>query len=338
MLREAAPRWLHALVEHAEAYAREVLGLRLIFERQEPMPQLPRFLTDRFQFVAASLEGRPLLFMAHSPRHEQTPANITRMLTEASRRLGQPVVYLTDAIAGFNRRRLMDQRVPFLVPYNQLFIPQHLLDLRETFANTLKPQTVNHVSPTTQKVLLASLFGVPIEHVSASELARSLGNSPMAIARAFDELRTAKLAKVEEAGREKKIRLVARGQDLWNLALPRLRSPVRKRRRVKRATDEVVGLFAGESALADYTMLNEPRVDTIAVDSSNWTRLQKHFEDVVDEWEPGSIVVETWSYDPLVLSNDEKKVDRLSLYLSLRDHQDERVQGEVRRLIEEMPW
>ena len=46
---------------------------------------------------------------------------------------------------------------------------------------------------------------------------------------------------------------------------------------------------------------------------------------------------QVWKYNPKMLST-EGVVDKLSLYLSLKDNDDERIQIELERLINEMSW
>jgi hypothetical protein len=53
--------------------------------------------------------------------------------------------------------------------------------------------------------------------------------------------------------------------------------------------------------------------------------------------EYGTNVVEVWRYDPRLLSKTET-VDKLSLYLSLKDNEDERVQIELENLMNEIQW
>jgi hypothetical protein len=53
--------------------------------------------------------------------------------------------------------------------------------------------------------------------------------------------------------------------------------------------------------------------------------------------EYGDIKVEVWKYSPALLSEDEW-ADRLSLYLCMKDSEDERIQMECDTLIEEMEW
>lgn len=50
-------------------------------------------------------------------------------------------------------------------------------------------------------------------------------------------------------------------------------------------------------------------------------------------------MVEAWKYPALVMQENGKQyVDKLSLYLSLQDDNDPRVEGELERLINEIIW
>ena len=51
----------------------------------------------------------------------------------------------------------------------------------------------------------------------------------------------------------------------------------------------------------------------------------------------GSFALEIWNYAPILLAKGDA-VDRLSLYLSMKDHADERIQIALENLIEDMPW
>lgn len=53
--------------------------------------------------------------------------------------------------------------------------------------------------------------------------------------------------------------------------------------------------------------------------------------------EPQSIELEIWNYSPLLFQEDNV-IDRFSLYLSLRDNVDERVQSALEKMMEEVVW
>jgi len=41
------------------------------------------------------------------------------------------VVYVRTRMTAFNRKRLIEQKVPFIVPGNQMYLPTLAIDLRE---------------------------------------------------------------------------------------------------------------------------------------------------------------------------------------------------------------
>lgn len=333
MLNADAPLWLKSLAEKAEAYVLDLLGVRLQLVRRRDMEDLPRFLTDQFEFVQGKLLDTDLLFMAQSPKRQTTPANVARLWREADKRSPLPVVFLADAVSGFNRKRLLDQRTPFLVPKSQLFLPGLFVDLRDNFRAPREQAEVERISPAAQKVVLAALLGKDVEGVSASVLARRMKYSAMTLSRAMDDLKAAGLAEIEDVGKERQIAFGSHQAQLWRDALPLLRNPVRKRRRLRRLRDHGPGLAAGESALAHFTMLSEPRTPTVALAASAWLRCEGDFGEPVDRWDESGVIVETWSYDPEFLGA-HGYVDRFSLYLSLRDSDDERVKLALDELLE----
>jgi DNA-binding transcriptional ArsR family regulator len=333
MLDADAPLWLKSLAGQAEAYVFDLLGVRLKLVRRRDMESFPRFLTDQFEFVQGKLLDTDLLFMAQPPKRQNTPANVARLWREADKRSPMPVVYLAGAVTGFNRKRLLEQRTPFLAPKSQLFLPGLFVDLRDNFRAPRGQVEVERISPAAQKVVLAGLLGIEVEGVSASVLARRMKYSAMTLSRAMDDLRAAGLAEIEEAGKERQIAFVSHKAQLWRDALPLLRNPVRKRRRLRRLHDHGPGLVAGESALAHFTMLSEPRMPAVALAASTWLRFEEDFGEPVDPWDENGVIVETWSYDPELLGA-HGYVDRFSLYLSLRDNGDERVTLALDELLE----
>lgn len=53
--------------------------------------------------------------------------------------------------------------------------------------------------------------------------------------------------------------------------------------------------------------------------------------------EPQSYEIELWNYSPLLFQEDDV-VDRFSLYLSLQDNADERVQSALEKMMEDALW
>jgi len=174
--------------------------------------------------------------------------------------------------------------------------------------------------------------------VTPKEAAARLGYSAMTMTRAFNELAATGLADVSSIGKERHLRLVAAPQDTWTKGLPVLRSPVKKRVCIQQVEQAAKGPRAGLTALAEFTMLAPPTRATQALRQKDWAslRLQHKVVEVPDQ-DPDAVEIEVWSYAPAQFAENDL-VDPLSLYLSLRDSEDERIAGSLEELMEKVKW
>lgn len=318
-------------------YLAEVLGEQVAVRPWEGEKGLPLFLRERYTFLAARLLENPILFMAARTPDEETPATIRKHLAQAKEKAGRTVVYVRDGVTSYNRRRLIEHRIPFIVPGRQMYLPPLGLDLRERFDQKRRPGDA--IGPSTQAILIHILLrGLDDSPVTAVHLKPRLRYSPITLSRAFDELEAAGLAESTTVDRTRELRLVAPRRTTWEKALPLLRSPVQRLAHATGEIHELRGLVAGLSALALRSMLAGPSNPVVAVSREDWQScIQRGAVETLPMREPGAVDVEVWMYPPHILS-DGDAVDPLSLYLSLRADADERVQGALDRLLEEMPW
>lgn len=324
------------LVEATEAYARDILDWNLVLEPAGPTG-LPFHITSRYRLLEGSLFNTPCVFLLAAEDLE-TPAIIARHIDQVRAVFPQrPIIFVAEALDSHNRRRLIAKRIGFIVPHNQFFAPELAMDLREHF-RARSPAPVDHLSPTSQLLVLGILNQGGLSSFIPSQLAQAFGCSAMSMGRAFDELQGIGLAQVAVHGRERRISFALKGRDLWTSAYPYLRSPVRKVRCLRGRPGDLPLLLAGESALARYTMLGYPRTDTFAAPASDlksWGKIVDLPE--ADRGDPDAFALETWAYDPRVLERDGM-VDPLSLYLSRQGETDERIQMACDELIEGFAW
>jgi len=331
--------WVNRLAAQADAYIHALFGEHLALEPMTVRGPLPFFLTDKYVFLKGAVFGKPCIFMAVPAGDLEPPAATAKHWSQVRAALGgdEVVVVLTDAVSFHNRQRLIAHRVPFLAPGNQLFIPDLAMDLREHFRAEPK-QVPARLTPAAQVMILAIVLGKPLDGATPSHLGRQFGYSPMTMGRVFDELQALELAEIRNAGRERLITFHDHGKGLWERARLLLQSPVRKSRTVARPPEPLHAPIAGESALAYYTNLSYPRQETRAVPAREWKTLNRPFNlERRDFGDEEGLRIETWSYDPGLLSH-EPAVDRLSLYLSLEDRRDERLDQAAEALLEDMPW
>lgn len=331
------------LEHHLPEYLHQTLGIRPQTAAWDGATRLPAFLTARYRFARIELEARELLLMLDEDANPETPATIRKHAEQARAKWTGPIVYVRREITAYNRKRLIEQRVPFIVPGNQMYLPQLGLDLREYFRAPAPTQ--RKLRPATQAVLILLLLERRDDGATAAALAPRLGYTTMTLSRAFDELESVGLATCEASGRERVLRFHASPRDIWERAQPWLIDPVKSRHFVSTAP---VGLRAGHDALARHTMLAEPATPVTAIGQKQWRAfIDEHPDAEVPNREDAMTEVEVWKYEPRAYPVGARDlpgvVDPLSLALSVtglspKGAADERVEQAIDLLLEQLGW
>lgn len=307
-------KYPHTLVVN---YLSETLGIKVKATLWESEQALPLNLRGNYETLDLRLEGHPFMLLL-SENTELTPAMIDKHLAWFERRCGLRGIFATPAMEAYTRKRLIERKIPFIVPGNQLYIPDLGLDLREHFKKAR--QSVSKIGPLTQVLTLQNLLQHPeSDGFTVTEIASRLPYSKMSMSRSIDELVSAGLAERAAEGRERRVHFLNAGQELWQNARPYMRSPVKTRVYLE-GLDEALQYAAGLSALDELTQRNEASRQVWALSEKRWKEIQKSQNSlrIVPEAsrEDAAIELEIWRYDPGLLSSG-RCVDPLSLALSL---------------------
>ena len=318
-------------------YLCQVLGDVSPLAPWEQVTSLPFYLQDRYQVSTAIIVGTPCLLILARDAGGETPAVVRKHLQAVQRHFTGPVIYVVEHITSYNRKRLVEQRVPFVVPNKQMYLPSLGLDLREQFSTKVDTRE-KPLGAVAQVLLLRELFQPGFYSVAAKLLAEQMDYSAMTIGRAFAELTDKNLAELEKIGREKQLKFLHRGKELWLEAQQYLADPIKKRIWVEGDLYSAQVPAAGETALAHYTMLSEPKCPVVAISAREWPS-QKEFLNLneLPSCDGYGIQVELWSYKPCLIK-EGNYVDELSLYLSMRGNNDERIAMAADELAGEMKW
>jgi hypothetical protein len=266
-------------------------------------------------------------------------ARVRTQIQKIAAATGMPVVYVPPTLASYERKRLIEQHVPFLVPGNQLYLPDLGVDLREHFRKPRQP-TDEALSPSAQAIVIAALLDQPWRpERAAPELAGRLGYTPMTWSRASREIAATGVAEIHIVGRARNVRFLQGPKETWERIRGRLRSPVK---RVALATPpqgqrKTIATRAGLSALAVQTMLAEAQTACYAFDAAGWQAARDAGWVEQPVADSGTVEVQIWAYRTDIAKSGPN-VDPLSLWLSLQDADDERVQAALDELMEAIPW
>jgi hypothetical protein len=317
-------------------YLREVLSISLEMGPWEGAASVPVFLREAYGFAVGKGLDAPCLFLLDRDLQPLTPVAIRKHVFEVGKKWTGDVVYVARAVDSSRRKQLIDQRVPFVVPGNQAYLPMLGTDLREHFRHVRG--AADTLGPATQAVLLHALHHGERDSYSPRDLASALGYSGMTLTRAFNELESAGIGRHYSQGKRRLMELKGSRRALWEIALPLMRSPVTRRVSIEGSAVPLGTPAAGLSALAIYTNLAEPDSPVSAVTNAEWAALKgRMLRNVGSAQASFSIEIELWSYPPASVVGG-KAVDRLSLYLSLRETRDERIEAALEDLLEGMQW
>ena len=290
--------------------------------------KLPISVAGNYELYNGQILGKDVLFAFIEDGNIITPVQTKKQLDIIQRKTGMIAILVFEHIYSYNMSRLVAQKINFVIPNKQMFMPSLLLDLKTV--NTIDGEsTTDSISPLTQCLLLYHLEKESISGKTSYELADKLSVSYASINRALRWLVSKDLIKLEGV-KTKTVQIDISNRELWNKALPMLVSPIEQ----LYYTDAILEgqLVSGVNALASYTMLNDESRQCWAV-----TKKELKTFAIVTDKQFGENEIQVWKYNPKMLST-EGVVDKLSLYLSLKDNDDERIQIELERLINEMSW
>lgn len=324
------------LVNLFKRYLHDTLGVTASVSKQKKLKTLSFFLQDNYDFFQIKLLHEDFIVLSLKNDETFTPATIRQHSQIVSEQLEKKVIFLSANITSFNRKRLIERKVPFVIPGNQMYLPDLGLDLREHFIK--KKTKLTLFGPSTQTVILYTLIKKLTGPVTPSELSEKLGYSRMTMTRSIDEIEAAGLADVSIEGRERLVYFDQNRRELWEKALPLMKTPIKQSVWIKSLADKLTVCAAGLTALAQYSMLNSPILPVYAIAAGDWKQYKdSSFFELLPYSDEAECQLEVWHYSPYLLVNGTT-VDQFSLYLSLRDVEDERVEAAVEKMMEDIKW
>ena len=84
-------------------------------------------------------------------------------------------------------------------------------------------------------------------------------------------------------------------------------------------------------------MLSEPTYPEYVISRDDWKAMEKMDAEKIPVEESGTCLLQLWCYEPRILLVDGS-VDPFSLYLSLQDENDERIEMALEEMMEQYAW
>ena len=267
--------------------------------------QIPVVLKDKYECTTTALFGVNVVLCFPKETDSLTPAKLQNHMQLFTAKLGMPSIVVMDDIPSYNIQRLIVQRINFIITGKQMFAPSLLLDLRKM----PKPnKDIKEDIPPFAQCLILYNIEVEILCHTINEIMDIFNVSYSTANRAARWLQSKNLT-ISLKGKAKRLQFAKQGRDLWEASIIYLTTPIEK----------VVYTNTIPSKALSTTIFNDYEIEPI--EANCYAVCKDDLKDITVS-EIGRFKIEVWKYNPVILAGLKKHVDKLSLYLSLRDKED----------------
>lgn len=288
------------------------------FEKQKLWPGI----TVAFDIYTFTFNGQEMLLLKNVEDISYSPLQQRKISERIEGILDLPSVFYFENLPTYERDRLVAQGVYFIVGNKFAYLPT-------LFANRRLSNDVvggKELLPSAQYILLFHLQFHSLNDKTFRDLEKIMPYKYATISKAVQQLKAKGLVETTKVGRsDNLLKFDSDPRSLWEKAQPYLTSPVKKVVYLPNEINE--GEIGGVSALSHYTMLAPEKAPT-RVFTKFEHKLTSTYEDIQR--------IEIWKYPPII--KEEGYVDKISLYLSLKDDKDPRVEKELEIMINQIPW
>ena len=317
----------------------QIFNLRIAPKPLAVQDKLPFFYSEYYKFFTANFTFQQCILLQYQGNYLSIP-RIKHHFQEIPKLLNidaHCVLWLSNATVA-QQTRLLENQIPFFVEGKAIFLPfLPYMGIRiDSTKNNFKQQVYNQFSVATQCIFLYLLLQ-DSKLCKVRDLKKYLQLSQATISRGLNDLFRRNLLEVSGYNTRKRYERIDR-HDFWKNGRKYLISPIAKRYYMDELVrqNDIETYHAGESALANLSILADPLHSCIAISKGESDKLQKCATSPNDLYTEQYSIIEIWRYHPGLFADKERNVDLFSLYASLGDLlDDERVLSEIENLIEE---
>ena len=301
-----------------------IFGIPIKYEIWNKKSSMPLYIAGSYDFRTAYISDKRCIMMKPKEELVTLPA-LKKQIVKIQEVDRVPIVLELRAVSSYRRKSLIENNIPFITE-KQVFLPfigTMLTDEKEPEKRTEK------FVFSTQQLFLLYLYSKK-KRLYISEDTKKLPFTAMTLTGAVKQLEDTDLFLVTKDGVNKVIESKYGRSEVFEKTKQYLSTPVRKAGYIDKLQVTSDMVYAGETALAEKTMLNPNKVITYAVSDKNFDK-KILIDELIDPEK--QVRLELWAYEPKMFSNDNS-ADNLSVVLSFRDNSDERIEEAVEKLTE----
>ena len=324
------------VMENTIAYIQKTLGadIEITKANKDVRDKFPLYINNTYDMWNAVIFDKEALLLVKNTQEHLTPMQYQKHKELLEKKTGMLIIFILSDMKAYDRNRLTQKKINFIIKDKQAFIPQLFIDLKDYLPKT---KTITEaLQPAAQLIILYHLQRKQLGGFTYKDLANMLDYSYLTISRAAGNLVNLGLCETE-GNKEKTLVFKATKKELWKKALPYMKSPIKKTLFINDELPKNLIFISDIDALAFYSDLNNDRQKHYAIYHSEFIKLVKEgFIKETSQYD-GDYQIELWRYNPDILTNNDF-VDPLSLYLCFRNEHDERIEMALEQIENKFIW
>ena len=326
------------MIKVAERYLKNNIDSRIRIKPWDRKKTIPVFLRNTYDFYEITILGEKYLLIEIINDMPDVNA-IKKHINRIEELTGKKVVLLYKEITRYRRKSLIENRIPFVIETGQIYLPFLGIILNNKVKDTKDTDNEedNYFPTSTQLAYLYFLYNKGIT-INVTDFSKKMKFTKMTASRALNDLYDLNLLNYEIGGKTGRSKEYKRIEDpeYFIKGIGYVNSPIRK---IVYVDQKPLGtLYAGLDALAKQTMLNPPDYTVIAMGKEDFKnqdiKIIKN-KDIIKDKKLTELQI--WEYDPREFS-DKNYVDALSLYASLKEDKDERIEQALEEILRGETW
>ncbi len=307
--------------------------------------KLPLFLRNNYNFYEINILGESCIMLelvSESPKINSIKKNISTI----HKYINKEIVLYFQELSPHRRKSLITNRISFIEGKGQFFLPflgllingySNQKDIFSEEKISFVNFTKNKFTPIAQVAYLYFLYNKKAL-ITNNKFANLFNITAMSASRALNELYNNNLVTFEIGGKTSRSKNYRRIDDpnYYQIGKTLLINPIKKIVYVEKTPNN--SFISGFESLSYISMINPIDYKVRAISNKNYINQNISIvknEDIIND--KNLIQLEIWNYDPKLFAKGEI-VDILSLYTSLQDIKDERVEKEFDELLKKESW
>jgi len=310
-------------------YIENILGFAVKQKglNKKAFQNIPLYIHNFYDIQKIELFEKDVFLLCSKTQEHLTPSQYKKQKILLEQKLNGLIIFVLSDIKSYERTRLIQQKINFIIENKQIFIPELIIDLKEYEIKTPKNRTLQ---PAAQVIILYHLQKQDLNKFTYKQLASLLDYSYLTISRAVENLVNTDLCKTQGT-KEKRLFFIDNKKELWQKSNDLLKSPIKKTIFINDDLPDNIISITNINALAHYTSINKSNKRYFAIKKQDFLKLEKQAVITHKSDYDGDFSIELWSYNPAIISKSSF-TDPLSLYLCFRNNKDERIQEALKQL------